>query len=277
MIKELKPRMKVENKDTGKSYFIEKINRDLTYGNSCIISLIDTDTGKEIGFPEYYVKDNFEEIKENMKEKTSKFKVGDYAYYNSKSRKKYGVCKINKIKNDRVFGVYMYFDELPKNGECLNDVKEKYETEGFMFKEELIKLEFKEELLHKGDKIKITNGIFEGIEGIIDTILANTNKFYIYVGDKNKSLITVDAEDIELLVVAKPEIIKPKNENFCMLKFYNGSSYNCGVKIRGFRTTVILLDSKVKGSVYANSDDKYDREDGITRALSNKLLKEIRE
>ena len=197
MIKELKPRMKLK-------YDEDDIRVVVIDINEYYVKLKNLDTNEIYFDNEHFIKEYFEEIKE-MKE--SEFKNGDYVYYLfvDEEDTKYYICKIIDIIGDKVFGYYKGFKEIPKTIKEFNSIKNPESTE-FMYYEDVKKLEFpKEEQLHKDDKVKIINGVFKGIEGTIDTILTNIGKLYIFVGDNNESLITVDTEDVELIKKVVPE------------------------------------------------------------------------
>lgn len=120
-----------------------------------------------------------------------------------------------------------------------------------------------------GDKVIITNGIFNGIEGKICRCSGDGKTSCVITSDGN--MLTISNNNLELI---KKKIYKETLEKSYR---YSGKS-RCKIKIRGRRTTVKLLSHNIEASVYCNKHDTYNKEEGINRAfkkaLSKLLLKE---
>lgn len=122
----------------------------------------------------------------------------------------------------------------------------------------------------ENDTIKIINGLFKGIEGkIISKGLLGVDTYVIRVADGN--LLTIKSDDLELMKKIPTPIERFTRESTMTQNFL------CQVTIRGRRTTVKLLGSGIKGSVYCHSEDEYDREEGIKRAFGKALIKELQQ
>jgi len=276
-IKDLKIGM--ELKDVGNGEVYEIINM---YSYRVMLQ----DKNKDSKFyPIDYVLKYFVEAKKEVE-----FNVGDYGYYLNEHDEKYHICKIEETYGDNIRGAYFVFNKLPTRLSDFN-IYGKNIGHGLMPKEELTKLVFIEnktvkpsipktksiKFNYKENKnIKVINGAFKGLTGTILAVFTNTNRVNILINGDIENVINLKLSDIEVVKDIKPN--EPLGEIFRTVLHIGDNKYNCRIKIKGFMTTVELMDENVKASVIFDEDniDLYNKEDGIDRAFKKALVKYLK-
>jgi len=140
---------------------------------------------------------------------------------------------------------------------------------------EIISKDF--ETIKIGDKVKLM-GIFKeaNIIGEVVSVQKVLNELVIRLEDYNT--VVLNKKDVELFKKHKEPIIKKSFEGTIKLKEVEDIATK--IKITGRRTTVTIVKSGIKASVYADRIDDYSEVEGIIRAskkaFAYQLLEEIK-
>lgn len=134
---------------------------------------------------------------------------------------------------------------------------------------------------NRGEKNNTTINIFNKMKNYNDVFIKNDNNIVIYASNEKYEIykkIAIELKkinkDINIAIFKKPK----QKKNMITTLLCDDVKFDVEIKIRGRRTTV-KLSNGTKGSVYCNSNDTYNEDEGIDRAfkkaLINQLLKEI--
>jgi hypothetical protein len=116
--------------------------------------------------------------------------------------------------------------------------------------------------------VKIINGIFKGMTGIIVGIhMGEPSCLIADIKIDNNNILHINIDDIKNVY---------ENGTKTALLSDDGKLYNVKVTARNRRTTVALTDHGIKASIYCHKDDEYDYVQGRTLAFKKALAKKYK-